>query len=41
MNWEIKFDINTIPCIEQIASGNLRKLSLVLCDDIDVCVQWG
>ena len=23
MNWEIRFDINTLPCVKQIASGNL------------------
>ena len=22
-NWEITFDINTLPCVKQIASGNL------------------
>ena len=23
MNWEIRFNINTLPCVKQIASGNL------------------
>ena len=23
MNWEIRFDINTLPCVKWIASGNL------------------
>ena len=23
MNWEIRFDINTLLCVKQIASGNL------------------
>ena len=23
MNWKIRFDINTLPCVKQIASGNL------------------
>ena len=23
MNWEIRFDINRVPCVKQIASGNL------------------
>ena len=23
MNWEIRFDINTLPCVKQIASENL------------------
>ena len=23
MNWEIRFDINTLPYVKQIASGNL------------------
>ena len=23
MNWEIRFDINTVPCVQQIANGNL------------------
>ena len=22
MNWEIRFDINTLPCVKEIASGN-------------------
>ena len=22
-NWEIRFDINTLPCVKQIAGGNL------------------
>ena len=22
-NWEIRFDINTLPCVKEIASGNL------------------
>ena len=22
-NWEIRFDINTLPCVKYIASGNL------------------
>ena len=24
MNWEIRFDINTLPCIKEIANGNLQ-----------------
>ena len=23
MNWEIRFDINRLPCVKQIASGNV------------------
>ena len=23
MNWEIRFDINTLVCVKEIASGNL------------------
>ena len=23
MNWEIRFDINTLPCVKEIASANL------------------
>ena len=23
MNWEIRFDINTLPCVKQVASRNL------------------
>ena len=37
-NWEIKFDINTLPCVKQIASGNQlysTGSSTVLCDDLD------
>ena len=22
-NWEIRFDINTLPCVKEIASGNV------------------
>ena len=25
MNWEIRFDINTLPCVKQRASGNLHS----------------
>ena len=40
MNQEIRTDIYTLPCVKQIASGNLlhnRELSLVLCDDLEGC----
>ena len=41
MNWEIRFDINTLPCATWIASRNLlyqfREPSSVLCDDL---VGW-
>ena len=23
-NWEIRFDVNTLPCVKQMASGKLR-----------------
>ena len=23
LNWEIRFDINTLPCVKEIASGNV------------------
>ena len=36
MNWEIRFNINTLSCIKEIANGNLhRELILVLCDDLE------
>ena len=48
LNWEIRFDINTLPCVKYIASGKLlisaqlKELSSVLCDDLDGCnVQVG
>ena len=31
MNWDIRFDINTLPCVKQIAVR-------LLCDDLD---GWG
>ena len=38
-NMEIRFDINTIPCVKQTASQEPavlhRELSSVLCDDLD------
>ena len=24
MNWKIRFDINALPCIKEIANGNLQ-----------------
>ena len=39
MNWEIGIDIYTLPCVKQIASGNLLygagRSASVLCDDLD------
>ena len=40
MNWEIRFDINTLPCVKKIASEREpavqhRELSSVLCDDLE------
>ena len=44
MNWEIRFDINTLPCVKQIPNGDLRcstrELSSVICDDLDIW-DWG
>ena len=43
MNWEMRFDIRTLPCVKQIASGNFlysTELSSVLCDDQDVWDGW-
>ena len=34
MNWKIRFDINTLPCVEQIASGNLQGSQLLCFLDI-------
>ena len=42
-NWEIRFDINTLPCVKEIASGNVlysTELSLVLCGDQDGWDGW-
>ena len=37
MNWEIKTDVCALPCIKQIASGNLlyRTRSSVFFDDLE------
>ena len=39
MSWEIRFDINILPCVKQTATGNLLYSTgssfLVLCDDLD------
>ena len=38
MNWEVRFDINTLPCVKLIATGNLRYSpgsSARCCDDRD------
>ena len=36
--WDIRFDINILSCVKQMASGNLlsitQGLSLVLCEDL-------
>ena len=40
INWEIRSDRYTIPCVKQIASGNQldsTELSSMLCDDL---VGW-
>ena len=37
MNWGIRIDIHTLPCLKQTASGKLlsyKEHSLVLCDDL-------
>ena len=41
MNWKMKIDINTLPCVKQSASGKLlhfREISSVLCDGLE---GWG
>ena len=38
MNWGIRIDIHTLPCLKQRASGKLlshKEHSLVLCDDLE------
>ena len=38
-HWEIRTDIYTLPCVEQIVSGKLlrstRELSSALCEDLE------
>ena len=43
MNWEFGIDIYTLPCVKQIASGNLLYSagSSVWCFVMTRCVGWG
>ena len=44
INWEIRIDRYTLPCVKQTAGGNQldsTKLSSVLCDDLEGWdVEW-